>query len=199
MPDSYTLEICFPNSQSAMYETKVIMAQDYTVDEIFEKKLLMLLPYYILRYEHFLETSGKNQKKIDKLLQDYQKISQKLSEIEDESHLRVDLIDLINKIADYVIPEENQVKERIGDIMGGRVLQLESERLVKKGRIQGIKVGRTQGIEEGRQEGRILEVYSMIEDGDLTPECGAKRLAIAVSELRKRMQAEGYKFPELKM
>lgn len=37
MPNSHTLEICFPNSQSAIYETKVIMAQDYTVDKIFEK------------------------------------------------------------------------------------------------------------------------------------------------------------------
>ncbi len=153
----------------------------------------MLLPYYILRYEHFLETGGRNQKKIDRLLNNYQKISQKPSKIEGENHLRVDLIDLINQIADYVIPDENQIRGRIGDIMGGHVLQLESERLVKKGHVRGIKEGRTQGIKEGR----VLEIYSLIEDGDLTPERGAKRLAISVSELRKRMQQEGYKFPEL--
>lgn len=183
MPERHKVKLRFANGQAVIYETRIIMAQDYTVDKIFEKNLLILLPYHILRYEHFLETGSNNKKKIDELLQDYQKIGQKLLEMEDASQLYVDLINLINQIADYVIPKGNQIRERIG-AMGGRVLQLESERLEKKGRTQGIK------------EGRILEVYSMIADGDLTPERGAQRLAIAVPELRKRMQKEGYQFPE---
>ena len=37
------------------------------------------------------------------------------------------------------------MKERLGDIMGGKVLELESDKLIKK----GMERGREQGIERG--------------------------------------------------
>ena len=45
---------------------------------------------------------------------------------------------------DYVIPKENPVSERNGEVMGGQVLMLKSEEI----RQEGI----TQGIEEGRNK-----------------------------------------------
>ncbi len=51
----------------------------------------------------------------------------------------------INKIADYVIPEDNPTRERIGEMMGGQILKLRSEEL--------------------REEGRTLEIYAMVQDG----------------------------------
>ena len=56
------------------------MAQDYTASRIFEKQLLLLLPFHILRYEHFLKTSGKNKKKTRQLLEDYAEINRRLAE-----------------------------------------------------------------------------------------------------------------------
>ena len=44
--------------------------------------------------------------------------------------LYIDVITLIEKIADHIIPKDNEnVRERLGDIMGGKILQLESERV----------------------------------------------------------------------
>ena len=50
-----------------------------------------------------------------------------------------DLIELIERIAEYIFVEEDSVKEGIGDIMGGKVLELQSDKLIKKGREEGIK------------------------------------------------------------
>lgn len=82
----------------------------------------------------------------------------KLQDTGSKGQLYVDLIELIHRIADYVIPKDNPSRERIGDVMGGQILKLRSEKL--------------------REEGRTLEIYSMVQDGDTSPERAAKRLGI---------------------
>ena len=65
------------------------------------------------------------------------------------------MIALIEEIADYIIPKDNEnVRERLGDIMGGKILQLESERLLEKGQLLGEAKGRAAGQAEGRIQGQ---------------------------------------------
>lgn len=61
--------------------------------------------------------------------------------------------------------------------MGGKVLQLASERL----------------IEKGRMEGKVKELCSMVQDGDISLECAAKRIKVTVPELKKQMLENGYR------
>ena len=49
------------------------------------------------------------------------------------------------KIADYIFRKEEDVRKGIGDIMGGKVLELESERLKAEGRTEGEAIGQVQG------------------------------------------------------
>jgi len=51
-----------------------------------------------------------------------------------KSELYTDLTKLIIKIADYIFRKEEDIRKGIGDIMGGKVLELESERLKAEGR-----------------------------------------------------------------
>ena len=48
-------KVIFPNGVSVDYTVPTINAQDFTLDELFEKDLLMLLPFYIMRYEKQLD------------------------------------------------------------------------------------------------------------------------------------------------
>ena len=52
---------------------------------------------------------------------------------------------LIVKIADYIFQKEEDVRKGIGEIMGGKVLELESERLKAEGRTEGEAIGQIQG------------------------------------------------------
>ena len=95
---------------------------------------------------------------------DYQKISAKLEQCTNDkkSTLYIDMITLIEEIADYIIPKDNEnVRERLGDIMGGKILQLESERLLEKGQLLGEEKGRA----EGRKTERIEAIQNMISLG----------------------------------
>ena len=48
----------------------------------------------------------------------------------------------------------------------------------------------------GIQEGRYLEIYSLVQDGIIEPELGAKRLNMPFADFERAMQKAGYKLPE---
>ena len=138
--EQHTVNVHFADGQTIDYNCPILYAQNYTVDSIFEKRLLLLLPYHILRYEHFLKSNKVNEKKIQKLLNDYALIRERLNQIiekNEQGTFYFDLIKLINQVADYIIPSDNPVKERLGNVMGGKVLTLWSEELLEAGETQG--------------------------------------------------------------
>ena len=159
LPDYHEAIVKFANGQQIVYRVPILRAQNYTVDSIFEKRLLILLPYHILRYESFLKNSSSNTKKLEQLLTDYQKINDVLEQCTNDkkSTLYIDMIALIEEIADYIIPKNNEnVRERLGNIMGGKILQLESERLREEERIDAIR----NMIKYDVSKEKILQDYS---------------------------------------
>ena len=167
LPDYHEAIVKFADGQQIVYRVPILRAQNYTVDSIFEKKLLILLPYHILRYESFLKNSGTNTEKLEQLLTDYQKINDALEQCTNDkkSTLYIDMITLIEEIADHIIPKDNKnVRERLGDIMGGKILQLESERLLEKGQLLGETKGRAAGLIQGQAEGRKTERIEAIQN-----------------------------------
>ena len=162
--EQHTVNVHFADGQTIDYNCPILYAQNYTVDSIFEKRLLLLLPYHILRYEHFLKSNKVNEKKIQKLLNDYALIRERLNQIiekNEQGTFYFDLIKLINQVADYIIPSDNPVKERLGNVMGGKVLTLWSEELRNEGRVEGRVEGRAEGRVEGRAEGRTAERHAL--------------------------------------
>ena len=74
------------------------------------------------------------------LLDDFREINRRLedtSEKEQKSHLYMDMIVLIEKIADYIIPKDNDIRKGLGEIMGGKILKLRSEELLEQGEAKG--------------------------------------------------------------
>ena len=162
LPDFHEAIVKFADGQKVRYRVPIIQAKKYTVDRIFEKRLLILLPYHILRYEHFLKHNGTDSKKVQHLLDDFREINRKLeetSEKEQKSHLYMDMIVLIEEIADYIIPEDNEIRKGLGEIMGGKILKLRSEELLEQGRIDAIQ----NMIDLGLTKEQILKKYSLEE------------------------------------
>lgn len=59
------------------------------------------------------------------------------------------------------------------------------------------KRGIQEGMQQGIQQGRCLEVYSLVQDGILEPEVGAKRVSMSLDDFADAMQKAGYKIPEM--
>jgi hypothetical protein len=159
-PDKFKVIVEMPNGQSIDYDTRVIKAQNYTADEIFKKKLLVLVPFYLMRYEDELSIMDRDEGRKNKFYEECMDLRVRLEkEIGDKEVIYTDLINLILRVADHILDEHKKMKKGVKDIMGGKVLELTSEKLIKK----GIREGREEGLREGRREGREEEHKANVE------------------------------------
>ena len=164
--DFLEVEMALSDEHTLLYRIPTIKLESYTKDSIFEKNLLMLLPFYIMRYEKNIHEMSENPELFQVLLNEYEEIRRNLvKELsgEDKAVLYMDLNKLIIKIADYICQNEEVVRKGIGEVMGGKVLELESERL----RAEGKEIGKEIGKAEGEERLSIL-INRLIMDGRST-------------------------------
>lgn len=69
---------------------------------------------------------------------------------------RLQTVELVIRIADYVFRDKEKVKKGFGDVMGGKVLELESDKLIQRGIEQGLKKGIQQGIAMERKNTELV-------------------------------------------
>ena len=168
------MDVVFPDGKCHLYRVPTIKVDNYTKDKIFEKSLLMLLPFYIMRYEKRGHEMSEDPQLFQELLNEYEVIRSKLEvEITEagRSELFSDLIGLITRISDYIFRNEEKVRKGIGEVMGGHVLELESEksaRLLAEAKEQaealGLERGMAQGMAQGEERLSVL-INRLILDG----------------------------------
>ena len=158
-PDVEEVELKLPDGQVCVYRVPTVKVERYTKDSIFEKNLLMLLPFYVMRYEESAHTIGENTEKLQELLSEYEDIRVNLEKelsMAGRSELYTDLNRLIVRISDYIFRKEEKIRKGVDEVMGGKVLQLESERLLELGEARGKIIGKAEGKAEGKDEGQAL-------------------------------------------
>ena len=176
-PDVEEVELLFPDGQVCVYRVPTVKLERYTKDSIFEKNLLLLLPFYVMRYEDAAHTIGEDSEKLQGLLKEYEDIRINLEKelsTAGRSELYTDLNKLIIRISNYIFREEEKVRKGVDEVMGGKVLQLESERL----REEGMAIGKAEGKAEGEArlsalinrlilEGRSDEIQKVVTDKEM--------------------------------
>lgn len=175
-PDFLEVEMALSDENTVLYRIPTIKLETYTKDRIFEKNLLMLLPFYIMRYEKDIHEMSENPELFQCLLNEYEEIwTNLIKELSgaDKAALYMDLNKLIIKIADYICQSEEVVRKGIGEVMGGKVLELESERL------------RAEGKEEGEERLSVL-INRLILDG----RSSEVQSVVTNAEIRKQMYKE---------
>ena len=187
-PDFLGVEMALADGNIVLYQISTIKLETYTKDSIFEKNLLMLLPFYIMRYEKNIHEMSENPELFQCLLNEYEEIRTNLvKELSgaDKAALYMDLNKLIIKIADYICQSEEVVRKGIGDVMGGKVLELESERL----RAEGEKIGEIKAEIRGEAKGEerlSILINRLILDG----RSAEIQSVVTNAEIRKQMYKE---------
>ena len=156
--DTISVEIVMPDGNTVEYTVPVVQVQRFTCDDMLQKHLLFLLPYHVIKYEQEkgLDTDSEKWKE---LLDEYAKIEKYLEknflEKGNEKAYR-DMVELIIRIADYVFRDNEKVRKGFGDVMGGKVLELESDKLIQRGIEQGLEQGIEQGIAMERKNTELV-------------------------------------------
>ena len=136
------------DGQVVTYKVPVLRLKDYTIEEIFEKNLLILLPYYINNYEKEISKIAKDEERTQQLIEEYKSIVIRLEKVakNDDIGFFRDLAGMMRRIVEYLLRKEPDLKERVSETMGGKVLRLPSDEL---------REAKEVAMAEGRVEGRV--------------------------------------------
>lgn len=156
--DAISVEIVMPNGGTVEYTVPVVQVQEFTCDDMLRKRLLFLLPYHVIKYEQEKDLDT-DREKWKEFLDECKKIESYLEEnfLEkgNEKSYR-DMVELIIRIADHVFRDNEKVRKGFGDVMGGKVLELESDKLIQRGIEQGLEQGIEQGIAMERKNTELV-------------------------------------------
>ena len=185
-PDKLTVKVEMPDGQITEYSAKVIKAQRYTREEIFKKKLLGLVPFYLMRYEKESGIFEKDRSEREEFLAECARLRDDIGNaVGTEEAMYNDLINLVLKVSDHILAKSPKTKKGVRSVMGGKVLTLSSEKLIKK----GLREGRR----EGRQEGQIDTTIDVFKEFGQSKENTIRRLVdkfnLSPEDARDRVNA----------
>lgn len=150
--DKEEMELIFQDGQVVTYSVPAINAQDYSLEELFDKKLYIYLPFYIMRYEKEFQTIAEDEEKERQLLDEYLGILNRMQMIwRERPDIYQDMSQLIKRVIKYQLRNQEKLQKEVMDAMGGKVLPLPSDKLREE-------------REEGRQEGQFEKLVENIEN-----------------------------------
>ena len=157
-PDKMKYVIVTPGG-TVQYDVPIMKIQTYSLEDIFEKGLLMLIPFYIFSHESRFEEYDKNEDKLEILKAEYIRIVDRLDEWMRKgsisAYMRKTILEMSGKVLENIAQKYDNVREGVKSVMGGRVLEYEAKTILNEGMKQGIKQGIKQGVQQGLQEGEI--------------------------------------------
>lgn len=114
-----------------------------------------MLPFYIIKYEKSKERLSEDDEYLQQMLTEYKEIQKYLEkelwngkQINSVNNYK-NLVDLIGRIVDYILENTEKARKGVREVMGGKVLELATEREERLRREREEKLSR-----EGREEGQ---------------------------------------------
>ena len=115
------------------YDIPLMKVQNYTLDDIFEKRLLLLIPFYIFSHEKNFPEYNSNEQKLAKLKSEYRYILERLDEVEQQGVIgafdKRTIIELSSDVVKEIAQKYGNVQKGVGDIMGGALVETSARKL----------------------------------------------------------------------
>ena len=153
-PDKMKYVIVTPGG-TVKYDIPIMKVQKYSLDDIFDKHLLMLIPFYIFSHENSFPEYNSNEQKLEKLKAEYQVILERLDGLEQQG-----VIGAFDK---------RTIIELSGDMMSGALIETSARRLKN----------------EAENETKKRTALRMIKMGKLTIEEIAECSELSVAEVER--------------
>ncbi len=171
-PDKIKYVIVTPGG-TVQYDVPIMKVQSYSLDEIFEKRLLMLIPFYIFSHEKSFSEYNNNEQKLEELKAEYRIILERLDDLEKQGIIgafdKRTIIELSSDVIREIARKYENVQKGIGAMMRGPLIQTEARTILNR------------GISENKKETALR----MLKVGKLTVEEIAEYSALSVAEVEQ--------------
>ena len=169
-PDKMTIRVVTPGGETG-YVVPIVKVQQYSLDEIFDKKLLFFLPFYIFSHEKELPDCATDEKKLEMLKDDYRLIRARLDEFQKAGEIseftKSAICAMINHVMALIAEKYQNVREEVEYIMGGKVLEYEAKTIrdaaLREGRDEERKKAMTETEERAKDMLRDRMDFSLVE------------------------------------
>ena len=152
-PSRHEMEIVAPNGQSICWSAPTVKVSNYTLDELFAKKLYFLLPFHVFVFEDQLEkmeTDAKERRVLTSILE-YMKGN--ILELEQNGELSSNdtdtILDNCWDVAKNVVRKFKTVRKEVQEIMAGKDYRTRSQVAYDKGIEKGEFIVAFNAIKKG--------------------------------------------------
>ena len=153
-PDKMKYVIITPGG-TVQYDVPIMKVQTYSLDDIFEKRLLMLIPFYIFSHEKGFPEYNSNEQKLAELKAEYQEILKRLDELEQQGVIgafdKRTIIELSSDVIKEIAQKYENVQKGVGDIMGGALIETSARRLKNEAENETKKQTALKLLKRGKQ------------------------------------------------
>ena len=171
-PDKMKYVIVTPGG-TVKYDIPLMKVQNYTLNDIFEKRLLLLIPFYIFSHEKNFPEYNSNEQKLAKLKSEYRYILERLDELEQQGVIgafdKRTIIELSSDVVEELAQKYENVQKGVGDMMGGALIETSARRLKN----------------EAENETKKKTALKLLKRGKLTVEEIAEDTELSVSEVEQ--------------
>lgn len=152
------LKICIRAARKELkYGIPILKVKNYTLEDIFERRLWMLIPFYIFRYEKELSQIDSDEERLEKLRREYERVAEMLDQECKNGRMRSvtggALCELSRTVVEKLASKYKNVEKEVAEVMGGKVLSYRSKELYQEALAKGIEQGIEQGIDKGIVKG----------------------------------------------
>ena len=182
-PDELKICICV-GKKEIFYEIPILKVKDYTLDELFEKQLWMLIPFYIFRYEKEFRKINGDEKRLRSLRMEYENVAARLDQECQSGRMKPitggALCELANNVVKKLASKYDNVEKEVTEVMGGKVLNYRSKEIFREAMEKGLEEGRL----EGSNQKTIELVTKKYQKGDSASKI-AEDLLMSVEEVEE--------------
>ncbi len=167
-PKKAVIDLEMPSGEQLSYDVQIIKMSDYMLEDIFDKSLYMLLPFYIFKFERHFCDINDDQDKMDALFETYEEIYQRLDKELEKANLSAysygAIIRLIHEVANKLTANHTNIHKKVGAIMGGKTLDIPEVKIYHKGKDEGRAEGRAEGeVERKALEAEVIRLKEELE------------------------------------
>lgn len=171
-PDKMKYVIVTPGG-TVQYDIPIMKVQKYSPDDIFEKRLLMLIPFYIFSHENSFPEYDSNVQKMEELKAEYRVILERLDELEQQGVIgafdKQTIIELSGDVIKEIAQKYKNVQKGVGDMMSGALIETSARRLKN----------------EAENETKRNTALRMLKRGKLTIEEIAEDSGLSIAEVEQ--------------
>ncbi len=151
----------------------IMKVQEYTLEDIFSKGLLLLIPFYIFSHEKNFKVYNSNEQRLAELKAEYRSILERLDKLEQEGIIgafdKRTIIELSGDVIREIAQKYENVQKGIGGMMSGALLETEARKILNR----------------GKDEAEKETALRMLQDGELSIDKIAKYSGLVIKEVEE--------------